>query len=361
MTTRTGKHSSAKGSLGRKVAALITAAAAALGIAAVATPAASADNREALGEGCSSSDYGSYVQNCWFWSAAMGQDIQVQIKRSNSDAAIYMLDGLRARDDWNAWTWQGNGVDLFVNDDVNVVMPVGGASQFYTDWIGNFGGNTTPKNPKWETFLTSELPSQLQSKFGISPTRNAVVGLSMGATAALNLAAHHRDQFKQVTSLSGYLNMTAPGMYLAMQFAMNQGSAGANIWDMWGGPLDPARFRNDPLLNVASLRGMPVYLASAAGIPDLNKDVPNFFSDPIGGMAGIMLEKMAAAQTGVYELAARVAGADVTSSYPIIGVHNWTLWNPELAKARPAILNALGIGNQADPAGSTIGSIALSI
>ena len=347
--------------MGRKVAALITAVATALGIAAVASPAASADDREILGPGCSWSDYNFFVQNCWFWSGAMGQDIQVQIKRSNSDAGVYLLDGLRARDDWNAWTWQGHGADVFVNDDVNVVMPVGGASQFYADWVGNFGGNTTPKNPKWETFLTSELPAQLAAGFGISRSNNAVVGLSMGATAALNLAGRHRDQFKQVTSLSGYLNTTWPGMYLALQFAMSQGSQGANVWDMWGGPLDPVRFQNDPMLNVMSLRGMPVYLASAAGIPNMNNDVGNFFNDPVGGISGIVLEQMAASQTVRYEAAARLAGANVTASYPLIGVHNWTLWNPELAKARPQILNALSNIQSPRPSvgGSSIGSLQL--
>lgn len=343
MTTRTGKHRSATGSLGRKVAALIMAVATALGIAAVATPAASADDRAILGPRCSWSNYNHWIQNCWFYSNAMGQDIQVQIKRSNSEAAIYMLDGLRARDDWNGWTWQGRIGDVFENDDVNVVMPVGGASQFYADWVGNFGGNTTPKNPMWETFLTKELPAHLASGFGIAKNRNAVVGLSMGGTAALNLAGRHRDQFKQVTSLSGYLNTTWPGMYLALQFAMNQGSQGANIWDMWGSPVDPVRFQNDPMLNVASLRGMPVYVAAAAGIPNGGQDMTNFFNDPIGGVSGILLEQMAASQTVRYELAARVAGANVTASYPLIGVHNWTLWKPELQKARNSILDALNV------------------
>lgn len=358
MTTITGKRRSAKGSLGHKVGALITAVAVALGIAAIATPAASADNREMLGpNNCAWSDYNNFVQNCWFWSASMGQDIQVQIKRSNSDAAIYMLDGLRARDDWNGWTNQGHGVDLFVNDDVNVIMPVGGAAQFYADWKGTFQGPTTPKNPMWETFLTSELPAQLQAGYGISPNRNAVVGLSMGATAALTLAAHHRDQFKQATALSGYLSTTFPGMYLAIEFAMAQASFGANVWDMWGGPLDLNRVRNDPLLNVPKMNGLPIYLASAAGIMNWNTDVPNFFADPIGGISGIMLERMSAISTGMYDVAARIAGARVTTSYPLIGVHNWTLWNPELAKARPAILNALGIGAQPQPGSYTVGSL----
>lgn len=361
MTTSTGKHRSATGTMGRKVAALITAVATALGIAAVASPTASADDRAILGPNCTWSNDNYFIQNCWFDSPAMGQKIQVQIKRSNSDAAVYMLDGLRARDDWNAWTKLGKIGDVFVNDDINVVMPVGGASQFYADWVGPFRGNTTPKNPKWETFLTSELPNQLAAGFGISKTNNAIVGLSMGGTAALNLAGRHRDQFKQVTSLSGYLNTTWPGMYLALQYAMNEGSQGANIWDMWGSPVDPVRFQNDPLLNVMNLRGMPVYLASAAGIPNGGRDTENFFNDPVGGVAGIVLEQMAASQTVRYEAAARLAGANVTASYPLIGVHNWTLWKPELVKARPAILNSLRNIQSPLPqsGGSALGSLQL--
>lgn len=345
MTTSTGKHRSAGRSLGRKVAALIVAVAAALGVASVAAPTASAggDKRAELGPRCTWSPYNYWVQNCWFWSDAMGQDIQVQIKRSNSDSAIYMLDGLRARDDWNAWTYLGHGADLFADDDVNVVMPVGGASQFYADWSGNFNGITTPKKPRWETFLTRELPAQLKQGFGISSQKNAIVGLSMGGTAALNLAAYHRDQFKQVTSLSGYLNTTAPGMYSALQVAMTSGSPGASVWDMWGAPWDPARSRNDPMANVGRLSGMPVYLAAASGIPNPLVDAGNFFSDPVGGVTGIALELLAKTLTVPYEAAARVAGVQVTSSYPMIGVHNWTLWTPELAKARPQILDSLGV------------------
>lgn len=347
MTTSTGKHRSATGTLGRKVAALIVAVAAALGVATVAAPAASADPRNTLGPRCTwaskNSGYQHYVQDCWFDSPSMGQQIKVQIKRSASNASVYMLDGLRARDDWNAWTFLGHGTDLFTNDDVNVIMPVGGASQFYTDWQGNFGGSTTPQKPRWETFLTKELPTQLQQRFGLSPNRNALVGLSMGATAALTLGSHHRDQFKQVTALSPYTNTSNPAMFAALQVAMTSGSAGANVWDMWGAPMSPAQLRNDPTLSVAGLRGMPVYLSAASGIPDPARDGQNFFADPIGGVSGIALELLSKTLTTPYELAARAAGVKVTTSYPMIGVHNWTLWTPELAKARPQILDALNV------------------
>lgn len=340
MTTATGKHRSGTGSLGRKILALIVAIGTAFGLATVVAPTAAADDRATLGHRCGWAAYKHWVQNCWMYSPAMGQDIQFQIKRSNSNASIYMLDGLRARDDWNAWTYLGHAPGMFAEDDVNVVMPVGGASQFYADWIGPFNGTTTPQNPMWETFLTRELPGHLDTHFGISPSNNALVGLSMGGTAAINLASRHRNQFRQATSLSGYLNTTAPGMYMALQFAMNEGSPGANIWDMWGHPLHPTRFANDPLLNAPRLGGMPVHISAAAGVPGPRD---NFLADPLGGIAGIGLEWASRGSTATFELAARASGANVSVSYPTTGVHNWTLWTPELQKARPQILDALNV------------------
>jgi diacylglycerol O-acyltransferase/trehalose O-mycolyltransferase len=346
MKTATGKHRSATGTraLGRKITALIVAIGTALGIATVAAPTASADDRGILGPSCSWSNDNYWVQNCWFWSGAMNQDIQVQIKRSNSDAAVYLLDGLRARQDWNGWTKQGGAHKMFVNDDVNVVMPVGGPSQFYADWVGPYHGSKGPLKPRWETFLTRELPSQLQSGFGISPNRNSLVGLSMGGTAAINLASRHRNQFKQATTLSGYLNTTYPGMYMAMQYAMNEGSPGANVWDMWGHPLHPARFQNDPLLNAPKLAGLPVYISAAGGVPGPKDD---FMADPAGGVAGVGLEWVSRGSSATFELAARASGARVDVSYPATGVHNWTLWTPELQKARPKILDALNVCHRA--------------
>ncbi|MGO1949916.1 MAG: alpha/beta hydrolase [Mycobacteriaceae bacterium] len=341
MKTAAGKHRSGTGTMGRKILALIVAIGTALGIATVAAPSAAADDRANLGPNkCRWSNDNYYVQNCWFYSNAMGQEIQVQIKRSNSNAAIYLLDGLRARQDWNGWTKQGTAHRDFVNDDVNVVMPVGGPSQFYADWVGPHHGSKGPLKPRWETFLTRELPAQLQSGFGISPTRNAIVGLSMGGTAAINLASRHRSQFKQATSLSGYLNTTYPGMYMALQFAMGEGNPGANVWDMWGHPFHPTRFENDPLLNAPKLSGLPVHISAAGGIPGPRDD---FMADPAGGVAGIGLEWASRGTTATFELAARAAGARVNVSYPATGVHNWTLWKPELQKARPEILDALNI------------------
>lgn len=328
----------------KKALALLVAMATALGLAVVASPAASADTRGQLRAGCSWSGVKHFVQNCKVWSPSMGQNITVQIKPASrgGSAGVYMLDGLRARDDWNAWTYWGKAPHKFVNDNVTLVMPVGGQAQFYADWIGPFNGTNGPKKPRWETFLTRELPGYLQRNFGVSPTNNSIVGLSMGGTGALNLAAHHRNQFKQVTSLSGYTNPTWPGMYLGLQIAMlDSAGPGAQMWNMWGNPLDPRRFHNDPTIQAVSGKyaGMPMFLSAAGGIAGPNHD---FLADPLGVFTGVSLEWLSRTSTAKFELAARASGANVVASYPINGIHAWDLWDSELSKARPHILRALG-------------------
>lgn len=331
-----------KKGLGARVLALLVAVATSLGLVTVAAPQASADTRGILRPGCSWDVYQFFVQNCPVPSPSMGQDIMVQIQAASAggDAGIYLLDGLRVPEEFNAWTRNGHAPRTFLNDNVTLAMPTGGAAQFYTDWKGPYGGNANPKNPKWETFLTTELPAYLQANFGVNPQKNAIVGLSMGGLAALNLAGHHRDQFKQVTSLSGYTNPTFPGMNVAIQGAMTDaGGPGAFLSAMWGLPGDPERYRNDPLLNAGNFAGMPMFLSAMNGIPT-GQDIAT--TDALGIMIGSTLEMSSFSQTVRFELAARLAGANVVTSYPVMGVHNWFAWERELVKAREHILATLG-------------------
>jgi diacylglycerol O-acyltransferase/trehalose O-mycolyltransferase len=73
-------------------------------------------------------------------------------------------------------------------------MPVGGQSSFYSDWYQPATGSAGTLTYKWETFLTQELPAFLVGK-GVTPTGNAVVGLSMSGGSALTLAIWHPMQF----------------------------------------------------------------------------------------------------------------------------------------------------------------------
>ena len=86
---------------------------------------------------------------------------------------MYLLDGLRAQDDYNGWDINTPAFEWFHQSGVSVVMPVGGQSSFYTDWYSPSSFNKQTFTYKWETFLTNELPAWLAANKQISTTGNA--------------------------------------------------------------------------------------------------------------------------------------------------------------------------------------------
>ena len=66
-------------------------------------------------------------------SGAMGRDVMVKFQ-AGGPHAVYLLDGLRARDDNSGWDIETNAFEKFYQSGVSVVMPVGGMSSFYTNW-----------------------------------------------------------------------------------------------------------------------------------------------------------------------------------------------------------------------------------
>ena len=184
-------------------------------------------------------------------SPSMGRNITVEFQ-GGGPKAVYLLDGLRAQDDRNGWDINTGAFSWFNGSGVSVVMPVGGESSFYTDWYRPATGNGTTQTYKWETFLTSELPAWLSANKGVSPSGNAVVGLSMSGSAALILAAYHPGQFVYAGSLSGFLNLSANYWPLLVSVAMAD-AGGFNALDMWGPFGGGAWQRNDPMLHVGQL------------------------------------------------------------------------------------------------------------
>src|SRR3954468_12454927 len=186
-------------------------------------------------------------------SASMGRDIKVQFQSGGPNSpAVYLLDGLRAQDDFSGWDINTPAFEWFYQSGLSVVMPVGGQSSFYSDWDQPAKGGNGTATYKWETFLTQELPAYLAANKGIAPTGNAVVGLSMSGGAALNLAAHYPSQFIFAGSLSGFLNPSAGLWPTMIGFAMKD-AGGYNATDMWGVSSDPAWRRNDPMVNLPPL------------------------------------------------------------------------------------------------------------
>jgi diacylglycerol O-acyltransferase/trehalose O-mycolyltransferase len=293
-------------------------------------------NRNWLRPGCTWDPVASWVQLCEVWSPAMNRPIKVQVQpaRYGGNAGLYLLDGLRARDDWNAWTHDAQAQRIFLQDNITLVMPVGGQVSFYSDWDRpiNLGG--TLLEYKYETFLTRELPGYLQANFGVRTDNNAIAGLSMGGSAAAMLAADHRDQFKQVSVFSGYMNTTAPGMYTMLPLAMFD-QCRCDPFAMWGLPGSPRWGQNDPLLNAGKLRDIPMYITAGSAIPG-QYDQPSSLQAVFNTFNGIILEGLSRGSTIAFQNTLNAAPNKARFDYRTTGVHGWGYWSDDLIAARSA-------------------------
>ncbi|AKE40076.1 putative esterase [Corynebacterium camporealensis] len=327
-----------------RVLAVLTAIAVAMGMAYVAgTPQAQAAPRDYLRHDsngmCTWDPVMYYVQRCDVWSESMGRHIPVQIQpaKNGGNAGLYLLDGLRARNDTNAWVKDVNAAKTYEHHNITLVMPVGGEASFYQDWRGPATYDlVNPVNYKWETFLTSELPGYLERNFGVARNNNSIAGLSMGGTAAITLAGKHPNQFRQALSYSGYLTTSIPGAHTFMRLALLD-AGGYNINAMYGTMISPQRFENDPFMQIQNLRNTDVYISAASGIPG-----PGDASYlPQHRASGAVLEGFANVTTRAFEVGARVQGVNVTTNYPGQGLHNWKQFGYQLERSKPQVLNVM--------------------
>ena len=326
----------------RAAIALLLTLGTALGLVANA-PTAAAANRDWLRPDatgtCDWDAVNYWVQRCDVWSQAMGRNITVQIQPAAraGNAGLYMLDGLRATEQSSAWVNDVNAAASYVDHNITLVMPVGGASSFYADWQApaTYDFNN-PVIYQWETFLTEELPPYLETHFGVARNNNSILGLSMGATAAMNLAAKHNDQFRQVMSFSGYLTTTFPGSQTLLRAALLDGGL-YNINAMYGSVVNPRRFENDPFLNMEGLRNSDVYVSSGSAVPG----PADAGYKPEHKASGIALEAYSNLTTRVWSLKARATGLNFTEVYTPTGLHNWQQFGGQMEATKPRVLDVM--------------------
>jgi diacylglycerol O-acyltransferase/trehalose O-mycolyltransferase len=281
---------------------------------------------------------GAAVEVLMVPSPSMSRDIPVQFQ-GGGPKAVYLLDGLRARDDRNGWDIETGAFPWFDGSGVSVVMPVGGMSSFYTDWYRPAVGNGRTQTYKWETFLTSELPAWLAANKGVSPTGNAVVGVSMSGGSALILAANHPGQFVYAGSLSGFLNPSAGLWPVLIGLAMND-AGGFNALDMWGPYGGSAWQRNDPMLQVGRLvgNGTRIWVYSGNGNPtDLDAGLGNA-QIPAQFLEGLTIRTNKDFQSR-YQAS---GGSNGVFNFPPNGTHSWGYWGGQLQAMKPDIQRALG-------------------
>jgi diacylglycerol O-acyltransferase / trehalose O-mycolyltransferase len=282
------------------------------------------------------------------YSTAMGRNVRVQFQAGGAPAptsgssgpkAVYLLDGMRARDDYNGWDIETPAFEWFHESGISVVMPVGGESSFYIDWYSPSSFNNQPYTYKWETFLTNELPQWLAANKQISTTGNGVVSLSMSGGSALILSAYHPGQFSYAASLSGFLNPSAVFMQQAIRVAMLD-AGGYNIDNMWGAPWDPAWKRNDPIKQVSRIVAdgtrLWIYCAPGGSTP-LDQG-----ADPNQAFNANSLESMALKSNKDFQVAyAEAGGSNATFQFPSAGNHAWPYWGAQLQTLKPDLIATL--------------------
>lgn len=272
-------------------------------------------------------------------SPSMGRDITVQFQ-GGGPHAVYLLDGLRAQEDFSGWDINTAAFEWFYESGVSVVMPVGGQASFYSDWYAPARGFSGTVTYKWETFLTNELPSWLMTNRQQDPRGNAVVGLSMSGGAALTLAAWHPQQFFFAASLSGYLNPSKGMWPTLIGFAMMD-AGGYKAADMWGPPNNPAWQRNDPMLNinrlVANRTALWVYCGNGAS-SDLDTSGGGFGTQ----FSAAYLENITLATNKEFQEKYQAAGGrNAVFNFPPNGTHSWGYWGAQLQQMKPDILRIL--------------------
>jgi diacylglycerol O-acyltransferase/trehalose O-mycolyltransferase len=269
-------------------------------------------------------------------SASMGRDIKVQFQSGGANSpAVYLLDGLRAQDDFNGWDINTQAFEWYQDSGLSIVMPVGGQSSFYSNWYQPACGKAGCLTYNWETFLASELPSYLAANKSVKSTGSAAVGLSMAGGAALVLSAHHPGQFIYAGSMSGFLNPSEgqwPGL-----INLSMGDAGGyKANDMWGpAETDPAWQYNDPMVQIPTIvaNGTRIWVYCGNGTPS-----------ELGGnnLPAKFLEGLTVRTNRTFQdnyIAA--GGSNGVFNFPDNGTHDWAYWGAQLQQMKPDLISHL--------------------
>jgi diacylglycerol O-acyltransferase/trehalose O-mycolyltransferase len=270
-------------------------------------------------------------------SASMGRDIKIQFQSGGANSpALYLLDGLRAQDDFNGWDINTPAFEWYNGSGISVVMPVGGQSSFYSNWYKPACGKAGCSTYNWETFLTSELPAYLAANKSVKSTGSAAVGLSMAGGAALVLSAHHPDQFIYASSMSGFLNPSEgwwPGL-----INVSMGDAGGyKANDMWGpAETDPAWKYNDAMVQIPTIvaNGTRIWVYCGNGTPS-----------ELGGnnLPAKFLEGLTIRTNRTFQQNYIAAGGkNAVFNFPDNGTHDWPYWGAQLQQMKPDVQRVLG-------------------
>ncbi|WP_054813214.1 alpha/beta hydrolase [Nocardia arizonensis] len=277
------------------------------------------------------------------FSTAMNTTITVKILPAHDTTrpapTLYLLNGASGGDAGSSWFEQTDITTFFADKHVNIVIPLGGAGSYFTDW---HNPDPTLGHPAWTTFLTRELPPIIDTALHTT-TVNAIAGISMAATSVFQLAITAPGLYKAIGSYSGCVRTSDPlghAMVTAVVARWN-----GNATNMWGPPTDPAWTDNDPYLNADKLRGTTIYISTGTGIPGHLDTLQAVSADSAQLtwqlLIGSPMEWVISACTA--QLRDRLQQLNIPAVVDMrpTGTHSWGYWREDLHKSWPVLEAAL--------------------
>lgn len=278
-------------------------------------------------------------------SASMQRTVRVEVYRAPDgvDAPnVYFLDGVGSESPSGWSTGMGWGDPALRDRQVNVIAPTGAPASMWSDWQSD---DTVLGPNMWETFLIDELPPLLEQGLTGSAAPLAhngswgVMGVSMGASAAVHLANTNPEMFDAVAGVSGAYSTTDE---LGYQYArLTVAARGGDATNMWGPRGSQRWIDHDTVANPSGLEGMSVYLSAATGRVG-SAELGHFGSNEMILVDGHVLEKGSYESTRKLESAlAGVPGVDLQMNYMPTGIHNWPVFVTQMLPGMDHILSGL--------------------
>ncbi len=280
------------------------------------------------------------------YSAAMDTGVRVRVRSAPDPRlpapTVYLLNGISGGEDGGNWFEKTDVTTFLADEQVNLVMPLGGEASYFADWHAE---DPALGVQRWATFLTRELPPLVDSAFHGNGA-NAIAGISMAGTSVFQLAMGAPGLYRAIGAYSGCARTSdMRGRAIVNTVVRIRGGDPDNLW---GPPQDPRWAANDPYLRAEELRGTAVYLSAGSGLPGEHDtlDAPGTDGDPqkfadqlvIGGA----LETIAA--DCARQLSDRLRALNIPATLELrpSGTHTWAYWAEDFRRSWPLIAAALG-------------------
>ncbi|MDO4760535.1 MAG: alpha/beta hydrolase family protein [Corynebacterium sp.] len=290
----------------------------------------------------------------------LGREIPVVVLKAKDPnrPVIYLLNGAGGGEQSVSWVTHTEALDFYWKKNVNVVIPMRGAFTYYVDWVRDAQGTEYAKGPqKWETFLTKELPSEIEPEIQADPNNRGIVGMSMSATSSLLLAERNEDFYNVVGSYSGCAATSKAFPSLFANFTMERdGETPESIW----GPLgSDTNIEHDALIQAEGLRGKTIYVSNGSGLISDREFYDNIkikgekwietlaSSSEVTVVGGII---EAATNACTHDLKAKLNQLDIPATFKFrnTGVHTWYYWEKDMKDSWPVYAKGFGIDAEDD-------------